>query len=80
MVLFPKSAKRKKNRFFNGARSVTFSRWIIYFVFTCFQVAIIFGLQTRKIKLYRNRDRNSEVKDDTKLESLHGSTLYAFVN
>ena len=48
--------------------------------FYLLQVAIIFGLQNKKLKLYKNKDKRNPVTDDTKLFTLHAQTLYACVN
>ena len=48
--------------------------------FYLLQVAIIFGLQNKKLKLYKNKDKRNPVTDDIKLFTLHAQTLYAYVN
>lgn len=44
-------------------------------------MAVIFGLQQKKLKLYTSKDKQSEIEENSTKDvvSLHGSTLYAYV-
>ncbi len=44
-----------------------------------FQVAVIFGLQNRKLKLSRSKDGQNLLSEDTEPLTLHAQTVFAHV-